>query len=231
MPNSFKSHHPPSNAPRRIGLGVFLIVALSLTTGPAVATTLPGEPVSLQVQASQKRAEKAFAKGDYERAHWHYRTVLAPAGDKYAHYMLGYLHEHGLGVPRDPARALAWYRLAAERDYELLVTAYEGLAANIRADDRKRAGRVFGSLRERYGDRTLLTRAIKRNERNLRRRTGTRTGGYAGPLYIVQPLKMGMIEPGERYYDALERRIELQYQSLERLGGDVQLGELELIDP
>lgn len=208
-----------------------LALALLLVTGPASATTLPGEPVSLQVQASQKRAEKAFAKGDYERAHWHYRTVLAPAGDKYAHYMLGYLHEHGLGVPRDPARALAWYRLAAERDYELLLTAYEALAADIGADDEKRADRVFDTLRARYGDRTLLTRAIKRNERNLGRRTGTQTGGYTGPLYIIQPLKMGKIESGERYYDALEARIELQYRNLERLGGEVQIGELELIDP
>lgn len=207
--------------------GVLLAIVLLVAAGPATATTLPGEPVSLQVRYAQERAERAFEKGDYDRAHWHYQTVLAPAGDKYAHYMLGYLHEQGLGVPRDPARALAWYRLAAERDYELLVRAYETLAADIGPDQRERAEDVFEELRERYGDRTLLTRAIQRNERNLRRRTGTNTGGYTGPLFIIEPLKMGRVSSGESYYEALEARIEMQ---TELLGGSVELGELELID-
>ena len=34
-----------------------------------------------------------------------YREELAPLGDKYAQYMIGYMHEHGKGVDKDPAVA------------------------------------------------------------------------------------------------------------------------------
>jgi hypothetical protein len=204
------------------GLGFLLISG----SGIAPAITLPGEPVSIQAQSSQVRAEKAFEAGNYDRAHWHYLKVLAPAGDKYAHYMLGHLSEHGLGVPRDRSRALAWYRLAAERDYEILEGAYERLAQELTPGEQARAESIYESISERYGDRTLLTRALKRNEANLRRMTGTRTG-FQNRMYVVLPLEMGRTVNGETYYGELKNRIEMQ---TELLRGNVELGDMELID-
>ncbi len=57
----------------------------------------------------------AAQKGDYAaaRAQW---QPLAEGGHRDAQFNLGLLHENGLGVPRDGARAAHWYRLAAEQD-------------------------------------------------------------------------------------------------------------------
>lgn len=188
-------------------------------------TTLPGEAPSALVLAAQERADKAFAAGDYDRARWQYEKVLVPAGDKYAQYMLGFLHLHGLGVDADRARAFAWYRLAAERRYEPLVAARDELAAALTDAERARADALFAEIEPRYGDRELLTRAIRRDQRLLRERTGSRTGGYMGPLTIYLP--NGMTLDGDEWYRMIERRIEFR---LELLGGRVEFGELELID-
>lgn len=193
--------------------------------GQVPAVTLPGKPISPQVTFSQTRAEKAFHKEDFDSAHWHYLKVLAPAGDKYAQYMLGYLNEHGLGVPRNKARAMAWYGLAAERGGAPLEATYERLAGQLSTDDRERAVEIYSELNERYGDRSLFTKEIKLVQRNLRRRTGTRTGASNGPLFILRP--DGRFESGEKYYNNLEARIEFM---TEQLSGTVTLRELKLIE-
>ncbi len=198
---------------------------LLLVADAAAATTLPGEIPSIQVFSSQKRAEKAFDAGHYERAHWHYLKVLAPAGDKYAHYMLGHMNEHGLGVPRDPARALAWYALSAERKSDLLSANYRRLLGELDASQHAQALAIHEGLLERYGDRTLLAQAIKRDEFSLRMKTGTRTGADVAPMRILLP--SGRTVEGNRYYDHIEERIEFRTQLL---GGTVTLRELELID-
>ena len=41
----------------------------------------------------------------------------AEQGDAQAQFDLGTFLEHGRGVERDPAEALAWYRRAAEQGY------------------------------------------------------------------------------------------------------------------
>lgn len=40
---------------------------------------------------------------------------LAKSGDVNAAYNLAVIHQHGDGVPKNPAEALKWYRFAAER--------------------------------------------------------------------------------------------------------------------
>ena len=40
-----------------------------------------------------------------------------PQGDAGAEFCLGWMYENGLGVTRDCAEALKWYRLAADQDY------------------------------------------------------------------------------------------------------------------
>jgi peptidoglycan hydrolase-like protein with peptidoglycan-binding domain len=56
----------------------------------------------------------AFKRGDYAAAH---REFLAPAAEGRAapQFNLGFLYHHGLGVDKDPARAVEWYRKAAEQ--------------------------------------------------------------------------------------------------------------------
>jgi len=57
-------------------------------------------------------AGAAHARGDYA-TEYKLLVPLAKAGDSNAEYNLGVLYMKGLGVAKDPARALRWYRKAA----------------------------------------------------------------------------------------------------------------------
>ncbi len=128
---------------------------LLATTGmaqPMPVTTLPGEPVTRSVRNLQRKADKAFERGQYERAHRVYLKKLAPKGDKHAHYMIGHLNEHGLGVPQDRARALAWYALAAERGAVGAKAVAERLMGELSDDERERADVIVAELMGRYSE-------------------------------------------------------------------------------
>jgi TPR repeat protein len=226
---------PSTARPRFQNLLFSLCSAVCLAGAPWIAsdavaddlpfTTLPGEATSPWTRISQREADEAFESGDFERAHRIYRKKLAPKGDKYAHYMLGHLNENGLGVPRDLPRALAWYALAAERGSDGARASAERLTTSLGAEEQERADGIFAELLERYGDRPLLVKAILRDERELRRRTGSRLGTGIKPMQIIAP--DGRTVSGDLYYDALKARIEFRRQWL---GGTVTLGEFELID-
>jgi len=61
-------------------------------------------------------AARAFDAGDYGAAVTEWRR-LAEAGDAHAQATLGGLYLVGTGVPLDPVRAAAWYRLAAAQGH------------------------------------------------------------------------------------------------------------------
>ena len=56
----------------------------------------PGETVSQRTRNIQERVEVIYVAGDYQRALLIYEMDLAPIGDKYAQYMVGYMHLRGL---------------------------------------------------------------------------------------------------------------------------------------
>jgi TPR repeat protein len=58
-----------------------------------------------QLLLARGPADAARAAGLFRRA--------AERGNALAEYDYGYCFEHGLGVPRDPGQALAWYQRAA----------------------------------------------------------------------------------------------------------------------
>ena len=61
-------------------------------------------------------AVAAYQKQDYTAALRLLRP-LAAQGDAAAQDYLGFMYQHGLGVPQDYAQAVKWYRLAADRGY------------------------------------------------------------------------------------------------------------------
>jgi TPR repeat protein len=63
-------------------------------------------------------ATEAFDNGEYEKAMdlW---MPLAEDGNAEAQFGIGYLYDKGLGVPRDTAEAIHWYRLSAEKNHAL----------------------------------------------------------------------------------------------------------------
>jgi TPR repeat protein len=64
-------------------------------------------------EPSLKAAETAWNAGDVATAlaQW---QALAQQGDIIAANNLGYLYDNGVGVPKDPAKAVFWYRKVAE---------------------------------------------------------------------------------------------------------------------
>ena len=61
-------------------------------------------------------ANAAYGKENYATALRLFRP-LADQGDASAQDYLGFMYQHGQGVPQDYAQAVKWYRLAADRGY------------------------------------------------------------------------------------------------------------------
>ena len=104
--------------------------------------------------AGFQKGVKAYRADDYVAAvaEW---TPLAEVGDASAQAALGYMYAEGIGISQDDARAVEWYRRAAEGDFAIaqyfaqfalgalsyegrndskVATAQEGLAAYLAGD-------------------------------------------------------------------------------------------------
>jgi len=82
------------------GRGFLAVLALLLSVSPALANYWEGHA--------------AFRRGDYQTAHREFLR-LAELGHAAAQFNLGYLYQHGLSVPRDPAGAVRWYLESARQ--------------------------------------------------------------------------------------------------------------------
>lgn len=141
--------------------GILVGVLVLAGSAAVAADSFPGRDPDRRVWGIQQKADGLFEQGDYERAMFIYRNELAPLGDKYAQYMVGFLHLAGKGVPADAILASAWYRLAAERGDKTLVGERDKLMAFLNDEQKALSDRAFGELRAELGDATLVTRLIE----------------------------------------------------------------------
>jgi len=176
--------------------------------------SFPGETADQRTLQTQKRVDQLYSAGEYERALFIYERELAPRGDKYAQYMVGYMHLNTHGVPLDKATALAWYRLAAERENEVLQQARDELAADLTQAEIDASNRIFLDLLQEIGDTRLLMKLIRRDMNTLSDRTGTHIRGATsgGSTVIIRP--SGMIEDPNFYRD-IRLRLEARLSYLE----------------
>jgi uncharacterized protein len=86
--------------------------------------------VCADVESDLSAADEARRKGDYTTAMTIWQP-LADQGDPVAAYQIGVLHDQGLGVERDTARAIAWYRKAADQGHAPALTALQTLYTPI----------------------------------------------------------------------------------------------------
>ena len=100
-------------------LSILFVAGVALNTSPglaAVALEPDGWPTSIQsaTPSDLTAARAAFERRDFPTA---YRLLqpLAQGGAAPAQVGLGRLHALGLGIPRNDAEAIRWYRLAAEQ--------------------------------------------------------------------------------------------------------------------
>lgn len=219
-------------------LTIILAVAFCLTAPAAVAQSsgpFPGSAVDAKTMRIQERVEELFEEGEYKRAHFIYRNELAPIGDKYAQYMVGFMYLTGTGVQEDPVLASAWYRLAAERSYKEFLNERDQILSLFSDVDLIRSDSLYLQLRREYSDVVLLLDLIKRDIDMLRARTGSRLSGGGGSVTIVDA-RSGSSISGDRLYTDIRRRIEarlnfmskqLDMPDLETDPDDVDIDELE----
>lgn len=161
---------------------------------------------TLSVQA---KAEELFQRQDYRRAYVIYRNDLAPIGDKYAQYMLGFMSLGGLAVEQDPVLASAWYRLAAERGEPVeFVETRDELLDQLDAVDRARSDELYLRLRRDYSDVAISMREAREAYEDLSQvTTGSRLGSPSSAVTIVEP-RAGSSLSGDALIYRLQRRMQ-----------------------
>lgn len=174
----------------------------------------PGDAPDQRTLRTQERVEELYNAGDFERALLIYRKELAPLGDKYAQYMVGYMHLHAQGTERNKAAALAWYRLAAERGEPVLARARNELVAAMTPSEMLAADRIFVNLWHSIGDTRLVMDLIRKDMNILKARTGTRIPGAAGSGAETIYRSSGEVE-NPNFYRDVRVRLETRLNYLE----------------
>jgi TPR repeat protein len=186
--------------------------------------------------ATQDKVARLFDAGDFKRAFFIYRKELAPIGDKYAQYMVGYMLLTGTGVEKDAIAASAWYRLAAERGTPEFIVVRDQQLKNMDEDAIRRSDVEYYELRLKYCDLAVLLSSVKRNLKEADAKTGSRIQGGSNALTIVDQ-RGGRVRSGSDYYGTLRAQMEDRLKLLQEIGGfeemetdpeQVNLKELEL---
>jgi len=166
----------------------------------------------------QSKVEELFQRGEFERAYFIYRNELVPAGDKYAQYMVGYMHLTGMGTDEDPVAAYAWYRLAAERGTPEFVAVRDQLKHDLQSEERRRSDAYYLQLRREFSDLVILLAAIKRNLPERRAVTGSRIPTESATISVVDTRTPGQSRSSADYYGGIRRQLEKSLKTLAELG-------------
>lgn len=168
-----------------------------------------------------EKAEELYRNGHPERAYFIYVNELAAVGDKYAQYMAGYMWLNGKGVPRDPIKASAWYRLAAERGSPEFVEVRDQLLESMSEAEREDSDIVFLKLRQEYSDLVLALGQLS-NERKLldERSAGSHLSSNSSSITVIDP-RTGVTMTRSEYVGRLESRMQVRLDYITtRLGID-----------
>ena len=174
--------------------------------------------------------KRAFEAGMYASALSKYEAAARWA-DKFAQFNIGVMHLQGKGTDFDPARALAWFQLAAERDYPMMVTMVEDLEDMVDDATKREAERIrVEELEPEFGDEVAIERTHRRMQRDRRLATGSRLG-FAGFLRVIDT--NGFSRDGAEFYAEekwdFRQIVAIETQRMMDLGdGRVELRELEL---
>jgi hypothetical protein len=196
----------------------------------------PGVPADFDTLRVHTQAEEIYKRAEYERAFFIYRNELAPIGDKYGQYMVGYMYLRGKGVAEDRVAASAWYRLAAERDMPEFVSARDRLMADLAPEDSARSDQLFVELRKQYSDLALLMHEIRKDYETLRLHSASGLSfNGAAPVTAIRSGRSPGTRSAEDYYEQIERRIKARLKYIESrtdiavTTGDIQSADLREI--
>lgn len=191
-----------------------LVLVIALGQAPGVVAQQSAGNLIVELDSKtlsvQAKAEELFEREHYRRAHVIYLNDLAPIGDKYAQYMLGFMSLSGLGVEQDHVLASAWYRLAAERgEPREFVAIRDELLEKLDAAERERSDAIYLRLRSEFSDIAISMRGAREAFEDLRQvTTGSRLGGSpVTAVTIVEP-NAGNSVPGEVRVQRARRRMQ-----------------------
>ena len=174
--------------------------------------SFPGEETDHKTLRTQERVEELYVSGSYQRAYFIYRKELAPRGDKYAQYMIGYMHFTGAGIPEDPVTALAWYRLAAERGEPAIEMARDEVHKSLSLVQVATADGLYATLKAEMSDQVLIYNLVQEDLDLLRDRVGRINSMSASPMLIINR-RYGYIS-GAQYYQMIKNRLAVRLKYL-----------------
>jgi hypothetical protein len=140
---------------------VITAILMGISSVAMAGDGFPGSQPDRRVLKTQEKVDTLFRKGDYERAYFIYRNDLAPLGDKYAQYMVGFMKISGKGVERDYIEGSAWYRLAAERGEANFTSARDDLLQLFNGAQRQQSAEKYKELRLEYSDAMIVAKLIE----------------------------------------------------------------------
>lgn len=197
-----------------MSIAAFLALAAATALAQRIGT-FPGGPVDSKTMRIQQKVEQLFDQREYKRALFIYENELAPIGDKYAQYMVGFMNLTGAGLPEDPIKASAWYRLAAERSNPQFVAIRDQLMATLSEVERRLSDSLYLQLRQKYSDPVIILEVIRKDLESMSIRTGSRLSSGSGAVTIVDP-RTGISLSGDDYYRQLSKRIQASARYLAR---------------
>ena len=188
-------------------------IAFSAQRGSGISVSRPDS----RTLATQRKVDDLFVAGEYERAFFIYRNELAPIGDKYAQYMVGYLYHTGQGVPENHVAASAWYQLAAERGTREFAEVRDQLTRNLSREQIRDSDELYSELRVEFSDLAILMAAIKRDHTKLGSRTGSRVNSDASPVSVIDA-RSGRTLSSSNYHGSIREQLKDSLVRLKQLG-------------
>jgi TPR repeat protein len=170
-----------------------------------------------RTMATQDKVDALFDTGDFERAFFIYRNELAPIGDKYAQYMVGYMYLAGIGVEEDRIAASAWYRLSAERGTAEFIVVRDRLMRNMNENEVRLSDDQYNQLRFEYCDLAVLLSSIKRNFKEVETKTGSRIQRESNAMTVIDS-GGGRVWSGADYYGLIHAQLEDRLKLMQELG-------------
>lgn len=194
------------------------LFAVSIQVAAKGAFGLSSNMSDSRTLSIQRKVEKLFNKGNFDRAFFIYRNELVPIGDKYAQYMVGFMYETGLGVEQDVVSASAWYRLAAEQDTPEFLVVRDRLMGDFTDEQRRRSDTLVSVLHMTLSDMAVLIASIEVDVAELESRTGSRLRGESSPVSVIDA-RSGIVRSGADYYGGIERRLADRLERLANIPG------------
>lgn len=193
-----------------------------LVSGAGATGLSLGAGVDSQTLAIQRKADDLYEQGEYERAFFIYKNELAPIGDKYAQYMVGYMYLTGTGVAKDAILASAWYRLAAEREQPEFVDVRDQLLKRLDEADLVRSDTEFRELRQAHSDLVLLLDLLRGDLEALEPQTGSRLTGSSAAVTTIDPRSGSIASVDQLPFQVRERATQRLKALGQLLGTDIE---------